>query len=318
MDTIELFGGDATSYYPPCFRQLKHYSGPDNWSARNLGHPLVLFMIGWRNFQTSLADVLDAVDGLGALRPDSKPSSDKRALLLKAHKSFIYAASELIETMIERVPEALLPSPRSQKFKVKSIDTMRRHADIICNKLKHEQNELLFIEFFYDSGNIAYGYRVVKFVGEGCEPNGDIHKSQQAFSIPLDIKRILAHIYLIAQRLGEALDHHPDFSVDYSKVLYPGTNLDPSALIGLLIRVDALTPTGFLDEVAANCPDVMFGDGRLKIRKSRATMSPRGRSGTVRNLWSGNGVTRSFQMAYFRPEDEARQKMQNLKDKKAV
>lgn len=315
MDTIELSGDSATDYYPPCFRHLKYYSGADNWSARSLGHPLALFMTSWRNFQISLADVLDAIDKLGPLKPDESPPSEKISVVLKAYKNFIYAAAELIETMLERVPEALLPNPRKQKFKVKAIDAIRRHIDIVCNKLKHEQNDLLFVEFFYDTGNIAYGYRVVKFVGDACQPNSDVHKSQQAFSIPLDIKRTLAHVYLIAQRLGEALDGYPDFVADYNSESLSGTKMDPSSLIELLKRVAALPQTGFPDETPANCPDVLFSDGELKIRKSRVTMSPRGRSGVVRNLWSGNGVTRSFQMPYFTSEDEVRQKIQKLKNK---
>ena len=294
MDELTLSQEDENGFRPPLHGLLRKYVGQNFGVGRNLPGPLGVFNHAWSEVEQALTSFLDSLDQLNRSASSGRDIYKDTAtisLALRNYKSLIYEIVEFAEAIADELKFCCMPADAAHTFKVEGIKTLRSYSATICNKLKHNQNRMVFVAVRYEFG-IAPGYAVCEFYNGALKPNREIHKDQQAFSFNTNIRRLLANAYLIAASLIGPLQEKADFSGDSPELKANGRTE------ALLQRVSRIPPIGFPDEKSRAISHFSFDGKTLHIRRSGSQNVPVGRMTQSQSVCEGDGETKTFPTFY--------------------
>ena len=242
------------------FRQIEAFGGTLHHEKHDLAHPIALASSSWTAVERALNRAI--IDFSTVLAGRFKPGNPEYAVALDSHAALIGRAAEFIETLTENVASAFVVP--GEKLRISHVKKERRHIDVICNKLKHNQNFLAPVTATANDGRIAYGFSVYSIDAKGEQhPNPEIHKQAEAFSLPLEIRRTIVDCYVISERVSEFVEQYGSINL-YSMetpALEDGQRLD------LFKRVSELPKTCFPFEKGP-FPVVGVEGSELTIRPS--------------------------------------------------
>lgn len=290
---LELNAHDGHSYRPPLFSQLERYNGELFYHERKLGHPLSISTHSWLAVEHALERVLDKFTAM-----DSEFSHSKKTALhsktcrdlLDAHREFIYRAAEFLETIVDKVPACFTPMEKKTGLR-QSAKEIRRHVDVICNKLKHEQNRMVPVASYWQTGTVL-GYCVCTTdASDTLGPSRIIHRDRRGFSFGVDIRRVLADVYCIAAKVGRFIDK---LEAPKSEVVINGN--EGIKRLELLSRVEFLPTHVFRFERSGHMPIWKIKDQGLLIGSQGGDVIRAPISATMMTTFAGDGVIRKFEV----------------------
>lgn len=283
---IRLTKSDGGGFYPPCWRQVALYDGP----VRGDGKPLALFSHSWSELLAAFSTAIDALD---AARSQTAWKSDKPDALASAYRDLVYRASEFIELIVDRVPKSILPKEEAKAVKVNGSKTIRRHCDIVCNKIKHNQNRICFVGLKYNLASVP-AFTVSNFSEDGTlRPNPEIHRNQETFSYLTEIQNVFGDVYLCADLCAQAFERLDFPRRDEIKPAEPGNDF-----VMVLDRLGKLPRLGTPDEDRARLTKIDFDGETLVVRRGDIEAVPLRGKVQVLSVFSGDGATSSFQFPY--------------------
>jgi hypothetical protein len=284
----------GAGFLPPIIPYLNNFSG-QLWHVENgYPHPAPGLNAGWRRVVVSLEDFLDVYDavrrGEGIEANDASKFEDR---LLSRYQDFIYRSVEFIETAADKTKFALLPPDNmKQKWGSPRIAGLRRHADIICNKLKHNQHQLVIVALTHPQ-SIVHGYMVTQISPEGSAvPNKDIHKDREVLSFNVEIRKIVANLYLIAQEVENS-------AISITGVKGSPTAAQDAATEAVLRRVSELSSFVFPGETHKHMPILSFDGDLLEVEDRGGRVRHGIFDHQYRTRYVSDGHTRSYHVPFM-------------------
>lgn len=195
-------------------------------------------------------DIKDFLDLYPAVKP--LDCMDVSARILERFESLLYCTAEFAE-FFERITK-YIPITRDRKYKSQissyhsAIKGHFRDWNLICNKIKHNGNQIIPTAINYTSGEFSLGYALVKPKGkDSLEINKDFHRrGERCRSYIRDVRKILFDISKADRSLSELIKALDD--VDGCEILEPPSS--PFVADDTLTRIDRILPTAFNNESA--------------------------------------------------------------------
>lgn len=267
----------------PCLSTIEGYTGPLHHAAHNLPHPAVLITKSWGNLAKSVTSFLDIYESSFI----SENKNEAHGEVSKAYEDVLYNAAELVETLTVKLPTCLLPKNKRKQWKPDIPKRWTRHIVGICNQLKHEHNHLVCVDVISAFG-IARGYSLCRYESDAVKPNKNFHESERAFAYGTDLRRIMAHIYLIANAVNDEFTRllEPVGQVVYSQ---------PEKELELLLRITEFMPLPFHFQKSKNTPIFSLKKGVLTLADSGGYLIPLGKNVQVVTRHNGDGRTKTFE-----------------------
>jgi hypothetical protein len=258
---------DNFGYKPGPFPEIRRYEGPTFAAGRKLPHPLALASISWAAVERALLRVLDSfsiVQGeLDPIRSAAFPH------LLDEYAVLIARLAEYIETISENVAAYFVP--RKSKLNIAYLDTDRRDVDLICNKMKHNQNFLVPAQGVAPDGRVVIGFALYEITHEGLQrPNKNLHATRPAFSFAIEVRRALTAAYLVGQSVGEFIAKQGPMK----QVLEAEANDLSADRYLLLKRVAKLPMDVFPWESSSDMPDWNTAGDELRLAAHGGAIRP--------------------------------------------
>jgi hypothetical protein len=210
-----MHADDGSGFLPQCASLLRRLKEPLFHDQQQLLHPLAIFNRRWANVERATSAVLDALDSWSA---QTEKADDQVRDLLKAQKDFLYDTTELIEDFEKNFRRSVIPPDGLKKSPFSLSKGLRNHVVMQCNKMKHEHAYLGFVEVQYQFGKIL-GYSVFALVDPGTlGPDKNVHQQRQAFSFAIEIRKVIANIYLLAEEVAADLIAHSTLDTGASPI----------------------------------------------------------------------------------------------------
>lgn len=277
-----------------------------DYSAR---HPFAAYNISLATIGqrfTSVSTCLRQLEDQFRNSPSSKQESDL---------ALLEATDHLLDSLMEHMDvcggiiRSFFPVSDEKRYKKQlalfkaSVEPYRKHIACVDNYIKHSQGKLRSIRFSWASG-MCFGYFVEGPVADGVlGPVGCIHPgSNSAFSFNRDLKFHICSMFAVGAQLARSL-HEID------KRLTPlptsKSNDGRDSAWGKAVQAVAELPNLFFpDELLKPAPTVRLSEEKVLIEF--ATQRPRifqpPSPCQISLTFGGDGVTRSFQMPYFKEE----------------
>jgi len=290
---------DGNGLQPTIFAALASYGGPLFNTEHGLPHPIGMLNNSWSAVEKSALDFLNKMDEMRA-RPrrmiarkgDAETINIEEDVISK-YENFIYESVEFIEDADSNLRLCLLPKGQYSQWSPVGIRGIRKHADMICNKLKHEHNRMIRVSIEHNLGRVD-GYSVCAFDSDSTlRPNQNIHSYSEVFSYSLDMKRIMANIYIICDSISQEIER---IGYSYYSVKRQ-IDFSGSKTIEVIRRVSQLSPLVFMDEGERQMPIFKFDEETLKIeRRGGFCIHPISGSVSVTSSFTGDGTTRSYHL----------------------
>jgi len=169
-------------------RQLLHHLTHD------LAHPVSAHQNLYGELEKALGKLLvslNEIDGELALGPSTTNSTRRDAC--EQFRDVIYRAAELFELYEKGIPRSI--NAPTENLYQKRVKSNRSFWANICNKLKHNHQELWPVSAKYSFCGYAIGFSLMKHTSDGViGPNPDIHQSAQALSFNRALPRLVADL----------------------------------------------------------------------------------------------------------------------------
>jgi hypothetical protein len=254
---------DGHRYRPAVFRQIENFRGTLYNEARNLAHPLALASISWRGFENAVDRAITDFESLRTA--DAKPGSTAFTATLESYAALLANGVEFSDTISRAVAECFLPA--HEKPNIPLVNRDRRHMAMISNKPKHNQNFFAPVMGTADDGRKVFGFSVYEITAKGMQvPNRQIHDKAEAFSLALEIKRTVATVFVIAERVADFISQRGDLNDGVALQL----NDSDIARMRLLGRVSELPACRFPFE-RGDVPGIEFIGSVMTVRSSGGT-----------------------------------------------
>lgn len=284
--TLVLTETDGQQHRPPMFRQAEGYSGPLFHHERDLPHPISTATHAWDQVEAALRrDVaaFEAAQALAAAEPSRNTEYDD---LLVAHRELIYRVAEFTEAVADKVPPCFVPVGKKANVPA-SVREIRRHADQVCNKLKHNQNRLI-PTMARTPFDVVLGYTVCEIHrGVTLQPSSTIHAERRAFSFACDIRQLLADVFIIGGKIGRLIESRGD-------IRDTQCTPTPSSRFALFRAIQTLPTVIFPFERSAHMPLWQIDGSTLTIKRIGGQLRYPLGTVTMATMFRGDGVIRSF------------------------
>jgi hypothetical protein len=250
----------------------------------------------WASVEGSLKSVLPHLEALARARKPGAGGYTRDInydALTASYQRVLYECAEFIEVVCRGIWRSL--SEVDGSVKIAGVASLRRHVDIITNKLKHDQNRIVPAGIEFSLGD-AYGYAVCSFNHEGTlGPNPDVHIDESVFMFGIDLRKVLAQLYLIAALVGEKM------RVLHAGHLTGGTQQSETSrgTEELLVRIDALPVVQAPRYSTAHVPIFQFDGEALVIALSGGRANSLGKAIREWLVYVADGATRSFNIPYL-------------------
>lgn len=303
------FGG----FLLPCIPTLYNYTGQIYSETEGLPHPGALINGALSKLNDSIKSFFQAYNAYidaGGLSPPNHGQSAAGGLLAgltKSYEDVLYAATELNERMLKKLKLCILPPNRINEWNPNIIDRWRSHCSAMCNAIKHNHNSLVNVQAIYRFGSVV-GYALCRTEGDKIRPNPNVHKAQEAFAFGSDLRKILAHAYLIADAVNN------EFQRLLGTVELVDVSRFPGADYGLLNQVANFMPLSFHDQRSEHTATFNIAEGSLTISDAGGLILPHGGTdASVSSVYSGDGFARSFHIFYHKPERQGTRVADHIK-----
>lgn len=265
--TIVRNGKDNCGYKPGPFPDIRRYEGPTFAADRKLPHPVALASVSWAAVERALLRVLDSFSRVQReLDPIGSPAFPH---LLDEHAVLIARLAEYIETISESVAAYFVP--RRAKLNIAHLDKDRRDIDLVCNRIKHNQNFLVPVQGVTPDGRVVIGFALYEITHEGLQrPNKNLHATRPAFSFAVEIRRVLTAAYLIGQSVGDFIARQGPVK----DTLDAEPNDAGDERFSLLKRVAELPVDAFPWESSSEMPDWNASGDELRIGAQGGMVRP--------------------------------------------
>ena len=276
---------DASSgLRPPCVEFIHLFSGKRYNTVHNLPHPGALMNTSWLKLTSTINDFLDEYD--------KNRFNDNNLLqrYIQRYEDIIYQATEFIENNTKNLKRCLLPQDRYHEWQPSILNAWEDHPKIVSNHLKHNHNILTIVEMIYKMGSVK-GYVLSEYRNEGLHPNIRVHAKQNAFSFGHDLRRILAHIYLISHAIKNEVQRL--FPNDLNG--QPQADNRPNETSIFLSKVSSFMPFSFPQEKAQYLPVFDFKNETLNVSSTHGKPLIMTGDTQAKTWYSGDGYTKEFQ-----------------------
>jgi hypothetical protein len=288
MHDLVLNDSDKFNFMPPCLYSLNEYNGPLYNKKHNLPHPSALINTSWIKFTDSVKRFLDKFEN--NINVNALELHD----VAHEYENVIYQATEHIENMRSNLKKCLLPESEYSKWKPDIIKRWSDYPTAICNKIKHNNNFLITVEVVYQYGSVR-GYSLCHHINEAVKPNKDFHSNQEAFAYGSDLRRMLAHIYLISNAINLEIEK---ITLNIPKVVGQTPFVAPENHKDFLFRVSKFMPLAFHDQKIKDTAKFSFDGKTLSISYSNGFLVPTGKGLSTKSFFNGDGHTKSFHIFY--------------------
>ena len=249
---------DGHHYFPGPFRDIQRYEGKLYCAEQNLPHPEALTFVSWVAVERALARTLDDFNRTRALPdPLGSPSCYQ---LLDSYSVLIARTAEFIETISKNVTASFLPPKAS--IRIHRLSSERREVDLMCNKIKHNQNFLVPAVGLMPDGTSVLGFSLYEIAVDGTQrPNQILHTKRDAFSFVSAIKRAITAAYLIGDNVSRFIAGQGSINPD--RISWRDEN--EHSRFALLRALCALPVAVFPWENEWDMPRWTMTDGSLEI-----------------------------------------------------
>jgi hypothetical protein len=241
-----------------------------------------------QRFSSSLADFLEVFPKFNSWDDSSLDDMQVRKI-----ETLCYRAAEYAE-VFEGAADCL-PVLRTRKYKSElavyesAVKSHFRDWKLICNKIKHNSNQLVPVAMKFNTGHVGLGFTLIRPKGEDTwEVNPDLHKKgARCISYTRALNRMIFDIMKVDQSLAKLID-----SVEDDQQVTP---ISPPAAafidMELLRGVSQLRHVPLLgDTTQLNSLSVRV-DG---IHWEVITSLPPSEGAQIRVAYKGDGITRGF------------------------
>jgi hypothetical protein len=282
---MTLIESDGNGFRPSCFGPLANYQGPLLHEQYDLPHPLGTFNHSWSEVLNALEKTLGALDAVG--RSNSRPEKNEAIeILLSSQRELLYRATEFIENIEGNVARSLSTDPK-RAANISGPTSLRKIVAVPCNKLKHNHNRIGYVEANASVFNVV-GYAIYHIRGGTMQPNAEINKDRRAVSFNVELRRIIASLYLYAEEAGR-------------KILRLNSGLVPvkfcssdERTIAVIKKVLGLPIFAMPSETRKHMPSISFDGQKLAISLENGLIFPAPMSCRMLATFAGDGATRNF------------------------
>ena len=225
-----------------------------------MAHPHALASVSWSGFESALNHAIADFESLRAA--DAEPGSDAFKRALESYAALLAKGVEFSDTISSAVAGCFLQA--GEKPKIPQVTKDRRHMAMICNKPKHNQNFLAPVTGTAGDGRKVFGFSVYEITPKGVQiPNKEIHSEAEAFSLALEIKRAVATVFVIGERVAGFISTKGDMDAAPVAPLSEGDLVR----VALLRRVSELPSDRFPFE-RGDVPGIEFTGSEMTLRSS--------------------------------------------------
>jgi hypothetical protein len=303
IDTIPVIDGDLI--FPLEAALIRRRDALSNPNADG-PHPLAAYNLGRGAIVAQAIRMLDALDavearsliiGAPAKAPDVRP-------LVREYQELIYRLAEHYE-FLGNVPD-IIGNDRKRRAEVANFEAKwkraKRTATLICNKIKHNHNQLIHVSNTYPSGQVVHGFSLFAHrVGNMLGANKDLFPGQQeSISFNLGIRSDLCSLFT-ADRAAAVLCDILDPPPQTPRPEAPVGRSSQTTLLEMLRRLDARPEVGFHLERSEKIQTVRVEHKRVSFgpQTRRTRLPPRG-GVQISQTTQADGVTRSISVVDWR------------------
>ena len=223
--------------------------------------------------------------------------------LLELTNHMLYALMEHVEACKKIIESFSSNSSQNASKSIcksykNSVDSYRNHIANVVNNLKHKQNQLRIIAFYWEN-NSSLGYFVEGSVDDKgtLGPDPTIHSnSATAFSFYRDIPFHICNIYTVSTQLALALT-----KIDQRFKQLNSNSKGSSYWFELLKASSHLPHIYFEDELKKPIPLIQAKNNLIKLEFPSKTLTPMSIPKGSKIVLSllGDGITKSWNLPYF-------------------
>ena len=298
---LEFDVADGYNFLPHCLNHLARYTGPLYNDYHDLAHPLAFVSTSLNDLIDKIEAFLNTLDLYKTLSFHDKIRPDTEQELLGNYKAVIYSFAEYAESLEKNVVKSICPKIALQDSATKNyisdfkkkISPKYDRAIVICNKLKHNHNRMNFVLLRYSIGSAA-GFSVMHNNRGTWKPNIEIHKKCQYYSFNIDIRRIMAEVYLLGYECGIFINNIAQTQGGLSETLLHNFQL-PDRYIPILSKISTLPTLPFPPESLIPIPLFRYNQECLKVSYDGGNLIPVGSlQAEIEVRYAGDGVSNSF------------------------
>jgi hypothetical protein len=283
MQNIRLTDKDGNGFRPPCYADLAAFQGPLYNAEHDLPRPIGIFNHAWSSVIESFHKTLTALENVKKDTQDRQPLIDA---LISAYQGLIYQSTEFFDDVSHNIAKCF--SPAKKPVDISGPKKLREIAAVLCNKLKHNHNRLHYVEAQSQLFAVQ-GFAFYRIHNGVLEPNPEVHRGRGAMSFNVELRKLLAGIYLYSYECGKKIAALPG---DRSKI---STAPDPNS-IALLDRVTNLPCFAMPFESKRHMPVLSFDGHQLSVSLSDGQIFPVSTSTKMMANFIGDGTTKSFKV----------------------
>ena len=246
-----------------------------------------MFNRRWSRIEPALKSVLDAYD-TAVSRPE--PTEEDVRVLLETQKNLLYDSTELIEDFEKNYRRAVIPTEKLASSSFALSKGLRNHIVMQCNKMKHNHAYLGFVSAQFQFVRIL-GYSVISYVDSNTMgPNPDVHKQRPAFSFPVELRKVLANIYILGEEVAAAIRTAVELRTDVPPVSVS------EGWAEILTRIQNLPRAVFPSERAAHMPYFEYTANVLELEEKGGEIRHERGGSVTKSTYRADGITRSFRI----------------------
>jgi len=259
---------------------------------------LAAYNLGVAEIAIRFARVLDELDKFPefALNFDAPSDDFVPGPLLGCYRELIYSLAEYYE-FVGKLPHAL-GTPKQERIAFEAKwHRHKRHATIICNKLKHEHNQLVYNVTLYPWGSLCHGFSVYRYRDGMLTPNQDaILRGRESASFNLRLRADFCD-FLTMDYSAANLSSFSQFCAVSSKLSESNSKYE-TQLGALAKRVASRSELGFRKERSLMIETLRFqGEELIFGLQKRQTSLPPLCQVRTRQQFPGDGVTTIYKIA---------------------
>lgn len=265
--------GDLT---PLILSALKSDAVREAAAENQIAHPYPAVYRAWKDVDDALTRTLDALENVRMV----KDADGSEKALLACFRDFQYRTAEFAEA-VKRQNDELMGKGAYNAPKFINDELKQQ-----CNWQKHNGVRLGWVGAVSSFFSV-HGYQLRHITANGDTELDHAHRKRPSFSFNLEIRRIVAHLYLLGEHAGRKV-------IEQYGPPPPRNGDEPWPALSRVMR---LNPIVFPGERRMRAPKLEIVDGDLKVDLQGGPSIPLGGPLHVGAKFTSDGVTRTIRIA---------------------